>query len=171
MLAALLFWSLSRNINSEKHEQGPQLTTLKYSLDVLFGKWLQIAVLTSTPGPLLLTAKQCFSPTPPSPSRIYKTAVLSSLWVCVCVCVCVCVWMAEQVSQSPPSLRGGTVSKHAEYRLESNANQLLSYAAPDLWWTLRRWMLPRLSIEIFWPAAARAYFLRFPSPGMPPPDE
>lgn len=42
-----------RNMNS-KYKEGTQLITPEYSQDVLFGKWLQIAVLTSTPGPFLL---------------------------------------------------------------------------------------------------------------------
>lgn len=127
-----------RKINS-KYEVGLNLNPPWVLPRCCLGKLLQIAVLTSTPGPLLLTVKQCFYHHPLHHSRFTRQP--SQL-------LGVCVWMAAQVSQSHPASMGGTVSKHAEYRLESNANQLLSYAAPDLWWTLGRWMLPRLSIEI-----------------------
>lgn len=59
MLGTLLLLVFIRNINS-KYRGGTQVITLEYSLDVLRRKWLQNAVLTSTPGPLLLTVKQCF---------------------------------------------------------------------------------------------------------------
>ncbi len=88
------------------------------------------------------------SPTPPHHRRF--TRQLSSAPRCECVCVWVSMNGWASVTE-PPSLHGGIVSKHAAYRLDSDANQLLSYAAPDLWWTLGRWMLPRLSIEISGP--------------------
>lgn len=57
-ITILVFFFIIRNINS-KYRGGSQVITLEYSLDVLCRKWLQIAV-TSTPGLLLLTVKQCF---------------------------------------------------------------------------------------------------------------
>lgn len=153
MLGTLLFLVFIRNINS-KYRGGFQVMTLEYLLDVLRRKWLQIAVLTSTPGPLLLTVKQCFHQHPLTNTDLQDSHPQL-------LRVCVDGWASVT---GPPSLRGGIVSKHAEYRLESDANQFLSYATPDLWWTLWRWMLPRLSIEISGPQQQEHISYGFPAP-------
>lgn len=127
-----------RKINS-KYELGLNLNPLEYSQDVVLENCCRLLFLQAPQGHFYWLWNNAFTITP------YTIADLqdSHLSYSVCVCVDGCASVTE-----PPSLHGGTVSKHAEYRLESNANQLLSYAAPDLWWTLGRWMLPRLSIEI-----------------------
>lgn len=115
----------------------------------------RLLFLQAPPGPLLLTVKQCFHQHPLTIAHLQDSHPQL-------LRVCVCVYGRASVTE-PPSLRGETVRKHAEYRLESDANQLLSYAASDLWWTLGRWMLPGLSIEISGPQRQEHISYGFPA--------
>lgn len=125
---------------------GARAITRKSSPGVLCGKWLQIAVLTSTSGAPFIDCETMLSPTPPHRRRFTSHPQLLG--------VCVFGWLSKCHRATQPPW-GETDSKHAEYRLGSDANQFLSYATADLWWTLRRWMLPGPSIEISGPQRRR----------------
>lgn len=125
----------------------------------------RLPVLTSTPGLLLLTVKQCFH------RRLLTAADLQDSHPRLpSLCVCEKVWVRRRLNKynresHPASVgEGGGVGKHAEYKPESNANQLLSYAACDLWWTLKRWMPPRPSIEISGPEQQEHISSEFSTP-------